>query len=595
MALRKHLRNGKVSDIQQHEFERVIVIGVSTREGEFQLISELFGQGNIILVSPEKRILQALAYRKMRDRNVLRGEVFQHAPSSGRNPLNLSLQDLGEIKRLGKLEIVRALTRFLSIGGLYAEEILLRAQVGKYALCESLTEPQTESIFDQLHQILSVIKAGNVEPRVIIDRKGELIDVVPIRLKKYADFEQKMYKTFNEALDEYYTEATVEEKVVEAAKEVDRRLAKERRILQSQQKALDDSRAKIERNRRIGDTIFSHLGELQLLLQRILDEKKGGNSWEQIASSIDKEKEEGKVPVIYFDSLEPQRLIVHVSVEDMVFPLNLRRSAQTNGADYYAKAKRAQRKLKGTEQAIQETRSRIEELQKRWIIKMEETRKPPIKKPKKAWYEKFRWFYSSDDFLVVGGRDATTNEILIKKHMEDHDVVFHADILGAPFVLIKTEGKTPSEQTTWESAEFAASYSRAWKKSLGAVDVYWFSPQQISKSPPPGQRLRKGAFMIHGSKNYIRNVPLGLAIGVLTKEEELIVVGGPLGAISKHTNTYVKIVPGEQSSGKLAKQIRQLLAEKVSGSLRKKVLEIPLDEIQKFIPSGRGDIKSKSS
>jgi predicted ribosome quality control (RQC) complex YloA/Tae2 family protein len=76
MALRKHLRNGRVTEILQHEFERIITIKVRAREGDFELICELFGEGNIILVSPENKILQALSYRKMRDRNILRGEPY---------------------------------------------------------------------------------------------------------------------------------------------------------------------------------------------------------------------------------------------------------------------------------------------------------------------------------------------------------------------------------------------------------------------------------------------------------------------------------------------------------------------------------------
>jgi len=593
MVLRKYLENGKIAGIEQHNFERIVIVRVTTREGEFQLVSELFGGGNIILVSPQNKILQALTYRRMRDRNILRGETFQHAPPSGRKPLTLTRQDFGEIKHLGKLEIVRALTRFLSIGGLYAEEVLLRAQVEKEVPCEALTEQEMNAIFGQLHQILSVIEAGDIKPCVIINGKGAWVDVVPAPLKRYANFRKKTYESLNEALDEYYTEVTVKERVVEVAEEVERELAKQKRILLSQQKALRDSREKMEQNRRIGDAIFSHLGELQLLLQKIMDEKKEGKPWEQIVSETQREREADRIPAVYFHSLEPQRLILHVSVENLVFPLNLRRSIQANAANYYTKAKKTERKLKGIEKAMQETQTRIQELQQTWVKETEEVRKPPIKQRKKAWYEKFRWFYSSDGFLVVGGRDAATNEILIKKHMEPHDVVFHADIHGAPFVLIKTEGKTPPEQTIKESAQFAASYSRGWREGLGAVSVYRVSAQQVSKRPPTGQRLERGAFMIYGSKNYVRNVPLRVAIGIETIGEHLIIIGGPVEAISKQTNTYIEIVPGDQSGGRLAKQIQHLLAEKAPKALQEQILKIPLDEIQRFVPLGRGAVKSK--
>ena len=590
MALRKHLRNGKIKGIRQHEFERIIIIEVSEKEGNVQLISELFGEGNIILVDQENRILQALTYRRMRDRNVLRGEVFQQPPSSGRNPLKQNRQGFNEIRELGQLEIVRALTKFLSIGGHYAEEILLRAEVDKKAPCDSLAERELDRIFDQLQHILSIISAGNVEPCVVIGREGEWIDVTPLPLKKHAHFSQKRYETFDEALDDYYMKMTLDEGVVETAKGVEREMARQQRILQRQQKALEDLKGQIERNKGIGNLIYLHFGDLQSLLQKIMDEKRSGKPWEEIVLSIEKGKKAGRVPDIYFDSLKPPNLILNVSVENSIFPLNLRRSIQANATKYYAGAKKAEKKLEGAEKALRETQAKIEELKQR-IGRVKEIRKPLAKRRIKAWYEKFRWFHSSDGFLVLGGRDATTNEILIKKQMEPHDIVLHADILGAPFVLIKTGEKTPPERTIRESAQLAASYSRAWREMLSAVDVYWVNPEQVNKSPPSGQYLRKGAFIIHGSKNFVRGVPLRVAIGVKMKEEQTVIVGGPVEAIGNQTNVYVELIPGEQKSSELAKQIRRLLAERASKALKKRILEIPLEEIQRFIPLGRGKTK----
>jgi len=282
MTLRKYLGNGKIRGVRQHEFERIVIIDVSRKEGNFQLISELFGDGNIILVDPENKILQALTYRRMRDRNILRGEVFQHPPSSGRNPLKQTRQDFSQLKELGQLEIVKALTKFLSIGGPYAEEILLRAQIDKKSLCNSLTEHEFNRIFDQLQQILSIINSRNMEPRIVINEEGEWIDVTPLPLKKYAQFKQKNYKTFNEALDDYYTEMTADERVVENAKEIEQETARHQRILQRQQKALEDLKSQNEKNKNIGNLIYLHLGDLQSLLQKIMDEKKSGKPWEKI-------------------------------------------------------------------------------------------------------------------------------------------------------------------------------------------------------------------------------------------------------------------------------------------------------------------------
>ncbi|MFQ6064048.1 MAG: ribosome rescue protein RqcH [Candidatus Bathyarchaeia archaeon] len=591
MALRKYLKNGIIEEIEQHGFERIATIKVSAREGKFQLISELFGNGNIILVNPENKILLALSYRKMRDRNILRGEDFQHAPAIGKNPMNLSRQDFDEIRRLGQLELVKALTKFLSIGGQYAEEILLRAEIDKNRRCSNLTEEEIARAYDKLQELLDAIRTGKVQPCIVVDDKGEWVDVTPFPLKRYASLRFETYETLNHALDEYYAAMISKEKGGRVSKEDEREIAELERILQRQQSTLKSSKEEIERNRRIGDLIYTHLNDLQSLLQNAVEAKKEGKPWEQIVSDIEKEKQAGLTPAIYFDSLQSKGLILNITIDNLTFPLNLRHSVQQNAAHYYTKAKRAERKLKGAGKAIQETKARIVELRRGQIRKGTEKRRLPPKRRRRAWYEKFRWFHSSDGFLVIGGRDATTNEIIIKRHMEPHDFVFHADIHGAPFVLIKTNGKEPPERTMKESAQLAASYSNAWAEMLSSVNVYWVSPEQVSKTPPTGQYLSKGAFMIRGSKNYVRNVSLEVAIGIKVKDEHLMVIGGPLEAIAKHAEVYVKLVPGRQKSAALARRIRQALAEKAQEELRRRILDLPLEEIQRFIPLGRGALK----
>ncbi|NIU39543.1 DUF814 domain-containing protein, partial [Candidatus Bathyarchaeota archaeon] len=245
-----------------------------------------------------------------------------------------------------------------------------------------------------------------------------------------------------------------------------------------------------------------------------------GKSWKHIISDLENEK--ALIPARYFQDLDSKHRILTVSLRGSVIQIDLTRSVQANAATFYEKAKKSQKKLEGTKKAIHRTRAKIAELQQQKQKIVEEPKLPPVRR-EKAWYEKFRWFQSSDDQLVIGGKDATTNEILIKKHTEPHDIVFHADISGAPFVIIKTEGKRPSEQSLKEAAQLAASYSRAWKETLSTVGVYWVHPRQVSKSPPSGQYLKKGSFIIRGTKNYIRNVPLAVAIGVQIEDHTRII------------------------------------------------------------------------
>jgi predicted ribosome quality control (RQC) complex YloA/Tae2 family protein len=590
MSLRKYLNNGVVKEVQQHEFERIAILKISTRQGGFQLVSELFGGGNVILVDPEGKILQAMTYKRMRDRNILRGEPFQHPPARGKNPTKLNSQDFREIKKLGETEIVRALTKFLSISGTYAEEILLRAEINKKRECRSLTKQELDSIFNQLQKLLSLIDAGTMEPRIVSDEKSGWIDVTPVPLKRYEQFEQKKYENFNSALDDYYAKITAAERREEITEEVESEISRYKRILQRQQKALENLKKPIKKNKAIGDLIYMHFGELRSLLQKIREKKRSGKSWEEIISQIEEGKKANSPPDIYFHSLEPKNQVLHVSVENHVFSINLRHSIQANADKYYSRSKKAEKKLRGAEKTLQETRAKIEKAKKE-VKLAKETKRPLVKRRKKQWFEKFRWLHSSNGFLVIGGRDATTNELLIKRHMEPQDIVFHAEILGAPFVLIKTEGKTAPEQTINEAAQLAASYSRAWRELLSAANIYWVHPDQVSKTPPSGQFLKKGSFMISGSKNFVRGVPLRVAIGVKIEDDEMMVIGGPVDAIANQTEVYVEIVPGEKKSSQLAKQIRHQLSKKVSEDLKKSITQIPIEEIQRFIPLGRGKMK----
>ena len=591
MALRKYLKNGRVMEVRQHGFERIVVVKVKGRDGDYRLVIELFGKGNVILVAPNGKILHALQYKRMRDRKILRGETFKFPPPSGLDPRETTLEDLEKLKEYGSLEVVKGLTRLLSLGGLNAEEILMRAGIDKGTPCETLSEEALKKIHAELKGLLSDVEAGRLKPMIFIGEDGEVVDFAPIPLKVYSHLKRVEYETFNEALDEYYAKVAVEVRAEEVAKRGESEIGRLERTLRDQKEALKRLRESVERNRMLGDTIYRHLNELKALTERIMGEKRRGREWSEIIRSLEEEKKRMEVPSLYFKSLNPKDLMLEVLVEGEKIQLDLRRSVQENAAIYYERAKKAKRKISGAEKAISKVEAKIAELKRRLRESLEEAQEPPRKVAKREWYEKFRWFHSSDGFLVIGGRDASTNEVLIRRYMEPKDVVLHADIPGAPFVLIKTRGEKVPERTIREAAQLAASYSRAWKEMFTSLDVYWVSPQQVKKSPPSGEYLQRGAFMIYGRKNYVRHLPLEVAIGIKIRGSELKVIGGPPEAIAKQTKIYVKLVPGRESSGRLAKEVRLKLAEASPSEVRKEILKIPLEEFQRFIPYGRGALK----
>jgi len=591
MVLRKYLRNGVVEKVEQRGFERIVELSIINRGERYRLVTEVFGDGNVILVDSDERILQALSYKRMRDRNILRGETFHYPPQVGIDPRTLNRQKLADLKSCGSTEVVKALARFLCIGGFYAEEILLRSGIPKNKPCVSLSNEELDSLFKSLQSLFLLVQDGHFKPYIYLDEDGKMVDVAPFLLRRYASFKCVQFDDFNKALDEFYSKTSVETQIQVDKDYADQEVARLERVLKKQEETLRESKQKAEIYRKIGDSIYQHLGDFQLLLEKVMTEKRSGKTWKEICEAIVKEKSELRIPSIYFEDLNPQTLMLQVSVDSQSFDLNLKLSAQKNAAEYYELAKKAEKKIEGAQKAIETTRGQVEKARLLGAEKIEKTSLVSHVSRKREWFEKFRWFYSSEGLLVIGGRDATTNEIIIKKHVEPYDMVFHAGIQGAPFVVIKTKGATPSEQTIKEAAKFAASYSSAWKAGMTSVDVYWVWPEQVSKTPPSGEFLPKGAFMIYGTKNYVKGVVLEVAIGLIGEAQNFRVIGGPPEAVAHHTGTFVKLVPGKETSGKLAKQIRERLANFSSEKIRQEVQKLPLEDIQWFIPPGGGTIK----
>ena len=182
----------------------------------------------------------------------------------------------------------------------------------------------------------------------------------------------------------------------------------------------------------------------------------------------------------------------------MAITIYLQKTLDQNAQLYFEKAKKLRNKVDGAKIALESTEKKIKDLEEhREVLVRELKARNALPVRKKRWYDKFRSFRTSEGFLVVMGRDAVTNEILIKKYTEDNDLVFHTDKAGSPFAVIKNGAKA-GEASINETAQATASFSRAWKEGLAALEVFFVKPNQVSKTAQSGEFMPKGAFMITG-------------------------------------------------------------------------------------------------
>ena len=533
MQLRKFLEKEEIVDIFAKEFERIVII----KTKNYKIIIELFSDGNIIL--EKDKILAALIQRSWKDREIIIGREYKFPQS--KNLLKLNFLDLlNEIKKCEK-NIASFIATDFGLGGYYSNKILNELKI-ENKICKEINSGELDSIIRKINEIresknYSVIENSNI----IVD-----------------SFSKKQFEKINDAFDFVYNILLKrkERKKEEEVKQKIERIKKERE--EKEKEILE----KIEKINKKIEIIEKNFFEIQKIIDRINELKSVKIEWEDIKNILRKEfkilkeidEKNGKI-ILNFENEEIELQFFKPLREELNLLFNERK------------------KLK----------EKIKRLKEEIKVEVKEEKK---EKEEKKWYEKFRWFISSDGFLVLAGKDADSNEILIKKYSREYDYVLHVDIHGSPFVLIRNDkkGEVPL-QTLYEAAQFAACYSRAWKLGLNVVDVYCVRPFQLKKD-----NLPKGSFIVEGKRIWFEKVKLRLSIGVVIENNKIEIRAAPPVALRKFTQYISTIVPGKRSANELAKEIKNHLLSIIPFEFREQLEKINEEEIAKFIPYGMGEI-----
>ncbi len=570
--LRKRISGGRIVEVNQHEFDRVIEIVVEKGGERYLLIAELFPKGNVVLLDGSGKIILPLRPMVFRGRSILAGEEYLYHEGQT-DPRTLSKEDLRELLARSDSDLVRALVRGLNMGGVYGEEVCLRAGIDKGRPAASLDEEEVDAIHGALQE---VFRLESPEPHLVYedgdeDEGGLPTDVVPAPLLVYEGRERKGFESFSEALDEYFVEKEPGPRP---------KTALERRR-EMQEEAIEEFLAKEEEYARTGELIYERYGEIESVLNAISGALDKGFTYSEIWARIKTSGLPVAENILSIDYKGEVVLRLDGQEQELKLKLNAGLSVPQNAQRYYDRAKEMAKKEEGAKRALEQT---IKLIEKKAAPKPKTRR--TIKRRKPRWYERFRWFRSSDDFLVIGGRDASTNEEIYAKYLEKRDLALHTDAPGAPLTVIKTEGKDVPDTTLEEAARFAVSYSSVWKAGLFEGDCYLVKADQVTKTPESGEFLKKGAFVIRGERRYFRNVPVGTAVGIAGD----MLIGGPSSAVVPEAKPVVEIEPGEYNSDDLAKRIYRIFAGKEED--RKFLKSVAsTEQIVRFLPPGGSKVR----
>jgi hypothetical protein len=215
----------------------------------------------------------------------------------------------------------------------------------------------------------------------------------------------------------------------------------------------------------------------------------------------------------------------------------------------------------------------------------------------KEWYERYRWFITSDGLLAIGGRDASSNSVIIRKHLIEQDLVFHAEIHGSPFFVLKNARLLDNiNKSLLEVGQATISFSRAWRDGLFGGDAYWVLPDQIKKGGPTGQFVPKGSFVIEGKRNYIKGIEIQLAIGIIEQKGNFFLCCGPIQPIKNRALVSASLLPGGLDPMSAAKKVKNEFISILAGDTNQKmsllqfVKNMSLDDFVRTLPTGQSKI-----
>jgi len=584
LMIRRHLNDKRILEVKQYMFDRIIEILLS--EG-YRIIAEIIPRGNFI-VTKNSKVLFALEHVHMRDRAIYPGATFKYPPRSPENPRNLSIEQFKQILLAGK-NILHGLLR-TGIGKKYALEVCYRVGVDCEKKPNEISEEDIVSIYECLIKILEIIERENLSPRVYM-KENKVVAFAPIELKYFEEngYEKGLFPTFSAALDFYFSKLQTEKPETTLIATLEKEKKKLLARIDSQKKRIEELLLDEKRARELAEKIYENLPILQSIHETIRKarlEKK--LEWDEIIARVNEGKKLGLKEALMIEKISRDGKI-HVKLNSHKIVLDIRKNLHEIAEEYYQKAKKIREKIETAKKELEKSLAELQLLEEKIRKELEEER-IIIKTRPKQWYDSFYWFISSDGFLVVAGRDASSNEKLVKKYLTEKDLFLHAEIHGGAAVVIKNpEGKEIPQTTLEEAAIFAAARSKAWQKGLTAIDVFWTPPDKVSLTPPSGMYRPTGAFIIK-ERNYLHNVPLKLAIGVkIVRENDEVIIdllAGPPTAIRKLTDLYVVIVPGNWKKSAVAKKIIEILLRKAGNDpvKLKAVKSIKLERIIELIP-----------
>jgi len=400
----------------------------------------------------------------------------------------------------------------------------------------------------------------------VMYRNGDdIVDIAPVELHIYDEYEKETFTSMSAAIASMIASVKDDDEAVF----VDPETEKLQRRVDRQKETIEEYRMEAADLKARADSIYTNYEKVSELLN-VLSQQSEKLGWDKL--------KEGAMKIPFVISIDPSKDMVTAGLDDLKVTLDYTKGIDANASDIYQKSKDVNEKATRATAALKESEEQLERRMK-GHAKARALALTKAQPTKQFWFERYKWFITSNGYMVLAGRDAHTNDQVVKKHLKEKDVYVHADVHGAPSVVIK-DGSSAKAEDLREACIFAAAQSKAWVASIPEGSAFWVYPDQVSKTPQAGEFVPRGAFIIRGKRNYEYHLPMQLAAGEMTYENSRKIVCGPVDVVSKISQKYVVIIPTKAKGNKKHAELAKLFA-------------VPEEEISRIVPPGEIEVVKK--
>ncbi|BFZ07429.1 hypothetical protein BsWGS_10468 [Bradybaena similaris] len=574
MKLRKHLKGRRLESVAQLGVDRIVDLQFGSGEAAYHVILELYDRGNMVLTDHEYTILTLLRPRTDTTQDVKFAVREKYPVDCSKTHQPPTEERIMEFMKTGKDGDVlkKLLIPNLDYGPAIIDHVLLGAgfpENVKFGKGFSL-DADFPRLMSAIHEAEDLLKKFMAKPckGYIIKKKdkkpnpqpGEEEDIWlyeefhPYLYRQHSKMAISEFERFDQAVDEFFSKIESQRldlKIIQQEKTI---LKKLEHVKKDNEKRIEGLQKEQETDILRGQLIEMNLALVDQAILIVNSAVANQIDWTEIWNLVKEAQLTGDnvanaIKALKLDSNQIT-LLLHDPfattdtgtdhLKPMRVDIDLGISAYANSKKYFDKRRQAAKKEQKTVEASKKALKSAERKTKQ-TLKDVATAASINKTRKTFWFEKFLWFISSENYLVIGGRDQQQNEIIVKRYMRPGDLYVHADLHGASSCVIKNPGGNPvPPKTLNEAGTMAICNSAAWDSKV-VTSAWWVYHDQVSKTAPSGEYLTTGSFMIRGKKNFLPPSYLIYGFGFMFKLED--------GSIERHKGERrVKVADDDAAS-----------------------------------------------